>query len=809
MSDKKISELQFTSSIDANDASILVRNDADLQYTFSTLLQFISNNISTGANFSFGRILPSNLTGKNGDIFVNTATGSFAQKVSGAWSVSFTIASPTVTNSSEILYGLGTPITSSGNNGDTYINTGTGIFYQKSSGAWSQVFSMQNGPAGATGARGADGLNGANGKTILHGNADPSNDLGVDGDFYLNTANYSFFGPKASGIWPTGFSIIGFGVPQGGTQGQLLIKNSTDDYDAIWADGGFVPYRGAASDVDLGIYSLTTPSIFLSNAAGGGMAQISFGGGYGAPSGAMYATDGANQSFIGKAGGGLFNYTVMAACVPGLSSSGGIAAGYNGHIYSITGTNFTDLTIVDEFAMLGGVNVWGSGQTFTNQVDFVSNDGTQSSALRMDNDGTFYLQLYPANQYTYFNQDGTIYVPGKGDVAFGGDITTALESYVSYSGARNDVDLGEHDIVANSVISKIRAINGTPTNPAYTFDSAQDYGLYKTGTGVALKVAYGYIGSYWDYNVGTRIASDQGIAWTNTIGDATANPDVWIYKKNVGALGVGITYGADNASLSGNNFNLGSIDNYEMMAFGNDISFIKSHHLDGSQDDIPGWQYGSGFKYQSLYYNPGINDRRFSVYRYDNTTDDIAFLSDLTGSMSVSVDRVTNQIIAGQKKFTDLLTALDVEFGGYFITGRADIVTSDLSFFYSSPYGGLMIGFNRSSGIGETDYISKLDQFEGATGGHRFMGINSLGEETILLDVDGVGNVIPGNAVPSVSPEGVFVFESSTNQLMKRSLLDIFSDITGDVEETDAPTADTFISITKNGIIYKLLAVTA
>jgi hypothetical protein len=41
--------------------------------------------------------------------------------------------------------------------------------------------------------------------------------VGVDGDFYLNTATNKIFGPKASGTWPVGVSIIG---PQG-TSGTL------------------------------------------------------------------------------------------------------------------------------------------------------------------------------------------------------------------------------------------------------------------------------------------------------------------------------------------------------------------------------------------------------------------------------------------------------------------------------------------------------------------------------------------------------------------------------------------------------------
>ena len=60
------------------------------------------------------------------------------------------------------------------------------------------------GPAGETGAAG---------KTVLNGAVDPTTE-GVDGDFYINTAANTLFGPKASGNWGTGTSLVG---PQGET----------------------------------------------------------------------------------------------------------------------------------------------------------------------------------------------------------------------------------------------------------------------------------------------------------------------------------------------------------------------------------------------------------------------------------------------------------------------------------------------------------------------------------------------------------------------------------------------------------------
>lgn len=70
------------------------------------------------------------------------------------------------------------------------------------------------GPIGLTGATGANGTNGVDGKTLLSGTSNPLATTGIDGDFYINTATNFIFGPKASGTWPTGVSLVG---PTGAT----------------------------------------------------------------------------------------------------------------------------------------------------------------------------------------------------------------------------------------------------------------------------------------------------------------------------------------------------------------------------------------------------------------------------------------------------------------------------------------------------------------------------------------------------------------------------------------------------------------
>lgn len=147
------------------------------------------------------------------------------------------------------------------------------------------------------GIAGNNGANGVNGKTLLNGTVNPTTE-GVDGDFYINTTTKFIFGPKASGVWPSGVSIVGnalvtvsdtaptaspgviwfdstvgqlfvyyddgssaqwvgvandpgqdgIGVPAGGSAGQALVKNTGADYDTIWVNvitsSGITPVAG-------------------------------------------------------------------------------------------------------------------------------------------------------------------------------------------------------------------------------------------------------------------------------------------------------------------------------------------------------------------------------------------------------------------------------------------------------------------------------------------------------------------------------------------------------------------------------------
>jgi hypothetical protein len=73
------------------------------------------------------------------------------------------------------------------------------------------------GPTGATGSTGATGPAGVDGKTVRSGTGAPASALGVDGDFYIDTAAHTIYGPKTSGAWGSPTSIVGPTGPTGAT----------------------------------------------------------------------------------------------------------------------------------------------------------------------------------------------------------------------------------------------------------------------------------------------------------------------------------------------------------------------------------------------------------------------------------------------------------------------------------------------------------------------------------------------------------------------------------------------------------------
>lgn len=111
-------------------------------------------------------------------------------------------------------------------------------------------------PKGEKGDTGADGAQGADGKTILNGTGAPSNELGTDGDFYLDTNALNLY-LKASGAWTLKGSLaagLQFAVAQ--ADGDESTKTVSIRTVTVSADGSSV-YSGSAQTV---LYDFNIPT---------------------------------------------------------------------------------------------------------------------------------------------------------------------------------------------------------------------------------------------------------------------------------------------------------------------------------------------------------------------------------------------------------------------------------------------------------------------------------------------------------------------------------------------------------------------
>ncbi|MEA2368228.1 MAG: hypothetical protein QOH38_946 [Thermoleophilaceae bacterium] len=113
-----------------------------------------------------------------------------------------------------ILSGSGAPAGTLGADGDFYIDTSAHAIYGPKT---SGVWGSGTTLVGSQGTAGADG------RTIRNGSGPPASGLGVDGDFYIDNVAHTLYGPKAAGSWGGGTSLVG---PQG-EQGAHGVEGST------------------------------------------------------------------------------------------------------------------------------------------------------------------------------------------------------------------------------------------------------------------------------------------------------------------------------------------------------------------------------------------------------------------------------------------------------------------------------------------------------------------------------------------------------------------------------------------------------
>lgn len=114
-----------------------------------------------------------------------------------------------------VLSGTGAPGPGLGVDGDFYIDTATSDIYGPKTAGAWGAATSLIGAEGPTGNTGDAGPPGADGNTVLSGTTAPDPGLGVDGDFYIDTTVDAIYGPKTAGAWGAATSLIGPEGPEG------------------------------------------------------------------------------------------------------------------------------------------------------------------------------------------------------------------------------------------------------------------------------------------------------------------------------------------------------------------------------------------------------------------------------------------------------------------------------------------------------------------------------------------------------------------------------------------------------------------
>lgn len=151
--------------------------------------------------------------------------------------------------------GAGVPSGGLGANGDYYLDTSSGDVYTKTSGSWGSPIENLIGPTGPqgekgdtgdqgpTGDQGETGATGTAGSKWYEGSGVPSNGLGANGDFYLNTANGDVY-TKSAGSW---------GSPVDNLTGPEGDLNTTHDF--LLTGDGSLPAAPGTAGIGLGVES--------------------------------------------------------------------------------------------------------------------------------------------------------------------------------------------------------------------------------------------------------------------------------------------------------------------------------------------------------------------------------------------------------------------------------------------------------------------------------------------------------------------------------------------------------------------------
>jgi len=144
--------------------------------------------------------------------------------------------------------GTGAPVNSNGAVGDWYLNTTSFEIFEKTAAAtWTSrgIIKGANGQDGNDGEDGNDGIDGKDGAKWLQGTANPANNAGAVGDWYLNTTSFELFEKTGTTTWTTRGTIKGAaGTPGAKGDDGAPGKDGKDGIDGKGACDSAIGYDG-------------------------------------------------------------------------------------------------------------------------------------------------------------------------------------------------------------------------------------------------------------------------------------------------------------------------------------------------------------------------------------------------------------------------------------------------------------------------------------------------------------------------------------------------------------------------------------
>lgn len=216
--------------------------------------------------------------------YIDMQSMTFHTRSGGSWDEGRLMRGNAGSNGKSVRFGNGPPISSLGENDETYIDLNDFKIHTKSSGLWSsgQVFK---------------GNNGQNGKSIRFGNGLPSDGAGDDDEVYLDLSNFKVH-TKSTGSWGSGLAFKGNDGSSGkdGSDGSPgkdgVVAQLTNDSDVIPTDsdgtgydftdtGGEFELRAGGSKITSGVtYYAGTTGTGSSTTVNGLTLTITSGGAY-------------------------------------------------------------------------------------------------------------------------------------------------------------------------------------------------------------------------------------------------------------------------------------------------------------------------------------------------------------------------------------------------------------------------------------------------------------------------------------------------------------------------------------------------